>query len=185
MLKRFTLLSLLLLPFIFASHAQCKQSPREVWVTTSNYGDPTALLTALQNCLKRHPQSDRFHIQWGMAAPHEANGGTLIYDRKRQVVWLFQDNNYTVPEDEDAEHPIYKTSGTSQQWRFSRVTPHRLRLLFQKYGDIKRDKGFGDAAYDVSFFPHLTEFGARGGLISHTSTSSREKIVNGKWVRVQ
>jgi hypothetical protein len=180
MLKQVSLLQ----PLILAVSALAQgTSPKEAWLLTDNYGDPTALMTALKSQLKRHPQGRRFHIMWGMAEPHGGNSGTLIYDRQRAILWIHQSQSGNWPVDEN--EVVFKVSYSTQQWKFRRVTPNRLKLLFRKYSRVNRNTRFSDISYEVSLFPRLTEFGARGGLVGRTSKSWREKWVDGRRIRVR
>lgn len=180
---------LLVLPGLLAAcwvaMAKEKAGIHEVWSNTFNYGEPTALLTTLQGLMNQYPHVQRFNICWGMAEPHGANGGLLIYDQTLCVLWVYQDSSSSWPDDEESPDPIYHKSSSTQQWRFTQVTPNRLRLLFHKYGARNGKSKFSDTAYEVSFFPRLNEFGARGGLVGRTSGSWRERLVGGKWVRVR
>jgi hypothetical protein len=170
MLKPFLLVALAISPLVSVAKGRYEG---EVQISTGTYGEPSALIVALKCGLQKHPHRKRFNISWGMAEPHGGNGGQLIYDQERQVLWISQQSSYWTDSNEKF---LFGVSENSQQWHFSRVTLNRLRLLFARYGNKKFDDGgFGDTAFEVSFFPRLTEFGARGGLVGRTSKHWKKK----------
>ena len=114
-----------------ATGAQSRPQAREIWINSNTYSDPFALLNDLDEALRDHPQARRFRLWWGTAFPHGGDGGALIYDKTRQILWVSQESNSLWPRDGDEEgepSAIYNASYNSQQWLFSRVTPNRLRL---------------------------------------------------------
>ena len=179
MLKRTALLFVFLVA-VAPTHSHA--FPREIWSSSETYGDPTALMRTLKRILSDNSNSERFKISWGLAAPHGSSGGTLIYDRSRQLLWI----QYSEEGWDDEEDGLITANENTQQWRFRGVTSKMLRSLFAYYGDARVNaKREDEGSPEVSFFPRLTEFGARGGLVGRTLKSWREKWVDGRRVRVR
>jgi hypothetical protein len=144
--------------FVSASFAQARPKKTEVWSDVSEaYAEaPSGPLDNLEGMVKKHPQASRYMVYWTNNAGMGAFSIQVIYDSKRNVLWL---ERHTLMNDAYGQSSSsYTLYDTVQRSHFSQVTPRRLAKFFQKYG---RKVINTDEAQLISFFPHLSQFGCK------------------------
>lgn len=182
MLKK-TPLVLLAVAFQSVVIAKPRDSSSAVQISTETYGDSVALLRSLEKAIQKHSSKNRFEVTYGIVEPRGSESGVLVYNKEKALIRIDYSTSFW-DNDEHSDFIIEETR--THQWRFSGVTSKRLHLLFARYDNRTLNDHREDAPDpNLSFFPDVVNFGARGGLIGQKFERQREKWVNNRRVRVR